>query len=69
MGNFKIRVVENIGEESINCFGEIGNELEVVNEKLEDLSGDVWIALRGVDGVNALFGDADIWQTVFELAE
>ena len=42
MENFKIRVVENIGEDSLETFGEVGNELEVINGKLIDLEDDSW---------------------------
>jgi len=73
MENFKIRVVENVGEDSIETFGEVGNELEVINGKLIDLDDDSWsgcgTGFEDIDDVNDWFSDLGDYGTVFELVE
>lgn len=49
--DFKVIVEQNIGENSIKWFGEVGNTLSVVNNKLIDKEGQDWSDL----GVCSLF--------------
>lgn len=71
--NFKIRVVENIGSDSVNAFGHVGNELSVQYGALEDLEGYEWnncnSLLHDIEEVNEFFSEDDSYQTVFELVE
>ena len=73
MGDFKIRVVENIGEESLGVFGEPGREFEVVNGEFYDLECDTWNndgdVFENVGDINGYFGQQDSFQTVFELVD
>lgn len=69
-GNFKIRVVENTGNESNSLFGTVGSVFDIVNGKLEDKEGFCWD--RGGEGFKDIFQvnekfDGGAWGTVFEL--
>lgn len=72
--NGKIRVVENIGSDSEDLFGEPGTVLTVIDGVFEDLEGyrweDVgWSGYKDVDQINEQFSEEDEYQTVFELVE
>jgi len=73
MGNFKVRVVENVGEDSADTFGEVGNEIEVIDGKLIDLDNDSWngcgTGFKDIDDINVWFSDLGDYGTVFELVE
>ena len=73
MESFKVRVVENIGVDSIECFGEVGNELDVIGGQLIDLEDDSWngcgTGFEDIDDVNDWFSDLGDYGTVFELVE
>lgn len=73
MGDFEIRVVENIGEKSLNLFGEPGTELEVVGGWFRDSKGAYWDnehdGFEDIDDIDYYFSQPDGYQTVFELVE
>ena len=69
----KIRVKENIGNDSKETFGEVGTLQNVENGKFDDLEGFTWSKnydpFNDVDDINEYFSYKDMFQTVFELAE
>lgn len=71
--NGKIRVVENIGEESENAFGLDGSVLAVNYGVFMDIEGFPWsrdrVGFENIKQVNEYFATADEYQTVFELVE
>lgn len=74
--NFKIRVVENIGDDSIYTFGAPGTVLEVENGTLEDMEGYVWCGeFKTLDDIHKYFDKSGIpdidncFKTIFELVE
>ncbi len=72
MNDFKIRVSKNIGECSIECFGEPGTEFEVLDGYFYDLQSNKWritdnLPFENIDGVNEYFSGEDTFKTVFEL--
>lgn len=72
--NGKIRVVENIGSDSEDAFGEPGTVLTVADGTFEDLEGyewkDVeWEGFEDIGQINDYFSDRDDYQTKFELVE
>lgn len=74
--NFKIRVVENIGEDSIENFGVPGTEINVVGGEFKDLLNYHWCkdgkCFQNIQEVNEYFNQDDgaTWfNTVFELVE
>jgi len=69
MGNFRVRVVENIGCDSIECFGKVGTELNVIDNTLIDSEGFEWGSLADINEVNEQFSRGDCYDTVFELVE
>jgi hypothetical protein len=75
MQNFKVRVAENIGEESVDTFGSVGTILKVTYGVLTDLNGYVWDnaidrdCYESVEDLNNHFSFGDEYQTVFEAVE
>lgn len=72
--NGKIRVVENIGSDSEDTFGEPGTVLTVADGTFEDLDGFGWnypdeSGYEDVDQINEYFSEEDEYRTVFELVE
>lgn len=73
-GNFKIRVVENIGKYSIESFGKIGTVFEVNNGKFKDKEGFTWIndgkTYKSIEDINNQINKEDLsFRTRFELAK
>lgn len=72
-GNFKIRVVENIGEDSLNVFGEPGTIFCLINGTIRDLEGYLWRTdFNNLDDVHKFFNGSaidDCFATKFELVE
>ncbi|BCK01640.1 hypothetical protein [Anaerocolumna chitinilytica] len=72
-GNFKIRVVENIGAESESTFGVPGTILYVVNGTLRDFEGYIWESnFQNLDEIHKFFNHSaidDCFATKFELVE
>lgn len=73
-GNFKIRVVENIGKYSIESFGKIGTVFEVNNGKFKDKDGLTWIndgkLYKSVEDINNQINKEDcLFRTRFELVK
>ena len=73
MENCKIRVVENIGDWSVELFGNPGTEFDVSNGCFNDLENFKWTKdnelFKNIDETNKYFGESDHFQTVFELVE
>lgn len=71
--NGKIRVVENIGEESEDAFGLDGSVLTVNDGVFMDIEGFPWsrdrVGFENIKQVNEYFATADEYQTKFELVE
>jgi hypothetical protein len=71
--NFKIRVAENIGDDSIYTFGCPGTVLEVYNGTLEDIEGYVWCGeFKTPDDIHKYFNKSPLdnrFETIFELVE
>ena len=71
--NFKVRVKENIGENSRECFGKPGTILEVKDGALYDIDGDGWKSDCGrfisVEEINNEFDLGLSYDTEFELVE
>lgn len=71
--DFKIRVVENIGNWSEEIFGKAGTVLVVNNGEFFDLEGFLWNndcePFKNIEEINTLFNERDFWQTEFELVE
>lgn len=73
-GNFKIRVVENIGKYSIESFGKIGTVFEVNNGKFKDKEGFTWIndgkTYKSIEDINNQINKEDLsFRTRFELVK
>lgn len=67
--NFKIRVVENIGEDSQLTFGVPGTINEVTDGVLQDIEGFKWYGgFGGLNDINEFFNQS-YFKTVFELVE
>jgi hypothetical protein len=73
MMNFKIRVVDNIGEWSVESFGVPGTEFHIVDGRFTDLSNlhweNIFCPYNNIEVINKFFSEDDEWQTVFELVE
>ena len=71
--NFKVRVKENIGENSRECFGKPGTILEVKDGVLYDIDGDDWKSdydsFTSVEEINNEFDLGLSYDTEFELVE
>lgn len=70
--NFKIRVVENLGVESKEAFGETGTILDVANGSLRDNEGFDWNNnFKNICEIHDYFnnGKLDWYKTKFELVE
>lgn len=72
-GNFKIRVVENIGKYSESTFGPAGSILSISDSEFRDLDGYDWYDTLdqpvNIKNINNCFSDVDEFQTKFELVE
>lgn len=73
-GNFKIRVVENIGKHSIESFGSIGTVFEVKNGVFKDKEGFTWTndeeLYKSVEDINNQINKEDCsFRTRFELVK
>lgn len=71
-GNFKIRVVENIGDCSVDVFGSIGTVFEVENGVFKDKEGFTWIndgkTYKSIEDINNQINKEDLsFRTRFEL--
>lgn len=74
MSNFKIRVQENIGSDSIRTFGEPGTVLHITNGLLLDNDGTTWKndgkRYKNFREVVSHFSEPrDNYQTIFELID
>lgn len=72
MEDFKIRVVKNIGESSIETFGKKGTLFYVSDGIFADMQGDLWGDTRrflNINDINNFFLDEGEFETVFELVE
>jgi hypothetical protein len=73
MMNFKIRVVENIGEYSEEIFGPVGFTHTVHKGGFHDLNGNKWSdgkkGFSNTDEINKYFADYACYNTVFALVE
>lgn len=71
--NFKVRVKENIGENSREYFGKPGTILEVKDGVLYDIDGDDWKSdydsFTSVEEINNEFDLGLSYDTEFELVE
>ena len=71
--NFKVRVKENIGENSRKYFGKPGTILEVKDGVLYDIDGDDWKSdydsFTSVEEINNEFDLGFSYDTEFELVE
>ena len=71
--NFKVRVKENIGENSRECYGKTGTILEDKDGELYDIKGDGWKGDCGrfisVEEINNEFDLGLSYDTEFELVE
>lgn len=65
--NFKARVVENIGSESINVFGSVGNVIEVKDGEVKDGMCEDWYFCSYDDLVCEISDEDDQYTTKFEL--
>ena len=73
-GNFKIRVVENIGDCSVDAFGSIGTVFEVKNGVFKDKEGFPWTndgkLYKSVEDINNQINKEDCsFRTRFELVK
>lgn len=72
-GNFKIRVVENIGEDSDRCVGPIGSIFEVKDGTFRDIQRFPWgndeEGFSNISQINEYFSYAEGYETEFELVE
>lgn len=66
--NFKVRVVENIGNESKTIFGKVGTIISVTDGKFKDFEGDGWYYDSYEEMTNNL-SEHDWFETKFELLE
>lgn len=71
-GNFKIRVKENIGKDSVEAFGRIGTILEVKNGVFRDIENHTWFnnykRYKTIEDVNNQFyNEGYVYKTLFEL--
>lgn len=65
--DFRIRVIENIGENSKEQFGPPDTILDVVAGEIRTLQGHIWGYFTDIEDINSCFSDRDENETVFTL--
>lgn len=65
--DFKIRVIENIGEDSEKQFGPLDTILDVVAGEIRSFNGVIWGNFENIQDINNYFSEEDEYETVFAL--